>query len=214
MEVKLVVVGGKNAGREIGVAGPKFFIGRSEDCHLRPGSDLVSRHHAVILVEDGFVSIRDFGSKNGTFVNDERVTTERELKTGDQLKIGPLAFEVQLTVDVGGKKKPKIHSVQEAAARTVETADDELDIGDWLEEPDASVTETRPGMVPAAQGSAGNETEISDIGLAQPRMKKKEKPDEETPNVVGQFKRDKGPTTESSGSAADDMLRQFFKRKQ
>ena len=50
MEVKLVVTNGRHAGREIPIKGPKFFIGRAEDCHLRPGSDLVSRHHCVILV--------------------------------------------------------------------------------------------------------------------------------------------------------------------
>ena len=96
MELKLKVVEGKNAGQEIAVAGKKFFIGRAEDCHLRPGSDLISRHHCVLLIEDGYVGVRDFGSKNGTYVNDERVVGERELKAGDRLLVGPLRFEVQL----------------------------------------------------------------------------------------------------------------------
>ena len=148
MEVKLIVVGGTNPGQAIPVPGPKFFIGRAEDCHLQPKSDRVSRHHAVILVEEGFVAIRDFGSKNGTSVNGQRVTAEQELKTGDRLQIGPLEFEVQLSVDVGGKKKPKVHSIQEAAARTVETAsvgkdaDDELNIDDWIGGQDAAGTTT------------------------------------------------------------------------
>jgi pSer/pThr/pTyr-binding forkhead associated (FHA) protein len=73
MEVRLKVVGGKNAGHELILAGPKFFIGRAEDCQLRPKSDLVSRHHCVILVEEGFVAIRDFGSKNGTLINGQAV---------------------------------------------------------------------------------------------------------------------------------------------
>ena len=138
MEVLLVVVGGKHAGTEIPVTGQKLFIGRAEDCQVRPQSELVSRHHCAILVEEGFVSVRDFGSRNGTFVNNQRVTGERELKTGDRLKIGPLELEVQLAVSVGRKKKPKVRSIHEAAARTVQSSHgepkDDMDISDWLEE--------------------------------------------------------------------------------
>jgi len=43
MDLKLKVLEGKNAGQEVPVTGKKFFIGRAEDCHLRPGSDLISR---------------------------------------------------------------------------------------------------------------------------------------------------------------------------
>ncbi|NIL97048.1 MAG: FHA domain-containing protein, partial [Planctomycetales bacterium] len=77
--------------------------------------------------------VRDFASKNGTFVNGERVRTERELKTGDHVRLGPLEFEVQLGVTVGGKKKPKVQSVTEAASRTVEAAaEEDVDIFDLL----------------------------------------------------------------------------------
>ena len=51
MEVSLKVVVGANAGKELKVPGPKFFIGRAEDCHLRPKSDLISRHHCVLLID-------------------------------------------------------------------------------------------------------------------------------------------------------------------
>ena len=107
MDVRLVLQGGKNHGQAIPVRGPKFLIGRAEECQLRPGSDLVSRQHCVILMAEGYVAIRDFGSRNGTHVNGERITGEHELKTGDKVKVGPLEFEVQLSVSVSGKKKPK-----------------------------------------------------------------------------------------------------------
>ena len=113
------------------------MIGRAEECQLRPRSDRVSRRHCEIFLEKGLAAIRDFGSKNGTFVNDERLQGERELKNGDHLKIGPLEFEVQLSVSVSGKRKPKVHNVQEAAARTVESAPgEELDVSNWLEDDD------------------------------------------------------------------------------
>jgi pSer/pThr/pTyr-binding forkhead associated (FHA) protein len=150
MEVKLVVIGGSRSGMEIPVRGPKFFVGRAEDCHLRPQSELVSRHHCAILLEDGFVSIRDFGSRNGTLVNGEAVSGERELKSGDRLKIGPLELDVQITVPLAAKKKPKVHNIHEAAARTVQNSantKEEDEIADWLGDdttpPSASLSDTK-----------------------------------------------------------------------
>src|SRR5215813_12387999 len=105
MEVRLKVLVGPNAGKELPVAGPKFLIGRAEDCQLRPRSDLISRHHCVLLIEEGLVTVRDFGSKNGTLVNDARVRGECELKSGDKLVVGPLEFEVCIHVGVASKKR-------------------------------------------------------------------------------------------------------------
>ena len=92
MRLKLVVVGGSHNGEEIQVSGPKFFIGRDRECQLRPNSDVISRHHCALIVEDGYVAVRDFNSKNGTFVNGKRVVGEQELKAGSELGVGPLRF--------------------------------------------------------------------------------------------------------------------------
>ncbi len=231
MEVKLVVMGGKNAGQEVPVTGSTFFVGRAEDCQLRPNSDLVSRHHCVIVIEEGFVALRDFGSKNGTYVNGERIKAERELKSGDRVQIGPLDFEVQLAVGVGGKKKPKVHSVQEAAARTVEsTSDEDLDVSQWLGDDEAATTPTadtqttgatQPNQVfqKAEQPTAAFQPE-SEI---EPRPRKQKEPEEpenkeeeekkKPVKVVGRFENPKKAPTESSRAAAADMLREFFHRK-
>ncbi len=106
MDVKLIVVGGKHAGTEIQVPGPKFFIGRGEDCHLRPQSEQISRHHAAILLESGSVAVRDLSSRNGTYVNGERITEQTELKNGDRVQLGPLEFDVELAVSMSGRKRP------------------------------------------------------------------------------------------------------------
>ena len=48
----------------------------------------VSRVHAV-LENFGFAwSIRDLGSRNGTYVNGQRITTERVLRSGDEVRLG------------------------------------------------------------------------------------------------------------------------------
>ncbi len=218
MEVKLVVANGKNAGQVVKVAGPKFLIGRAEDCHLRPRSDTVSRHHCAVLVEEGFVAIRDFGSKNGTFVNNERIRTEAELKNGDRLRVGKLEFEIQLATDVGGKKKPKVESVQEAAARTAGTgraiSDDDVNLDDWFGDEAASpVAETATiGNTRAAAKSP-----LSATGEGQPdgkpidpeAMKKLLGEEKEEIKVPGSWSRK--PTSASTRDAAGDALRNFFR---
>jgi len=48
----------------------------------------VSNPHAKITLEDETYVLWDFGSKNGTTVNDERIRAATELKENDVIKIG------------------------------------------------------------------------------------------------------------------------------
>jgi predicted component of type VI protein secretion system len=195
MEVKLVVVGGQKSGQEIPVVGKNFIIGRGEDCQLRPGSPMVSRQHCAVLLEAGRVTVRDLGSKNGTFVNGEAISGERELKAGDKLSVGPLEFEVRVSVPIGGKKKPKVRSVQEAAARTVQAAGGEdLDVTQWLDEEEEDEQDT----VSTSRGSAN---------LAAHRDDTTRQPSGPDPLRTTQKK------PESSREAADDVLKQLFNKK-
>lgn len=213
MEVKLIVANGKNAGQELRIAGRKFFIGRAEDCHLRPHSELVSRHHCVILIEDQFVAVRDFGSRNGTFINGRRIKTEQELKMGDRLKIGPLEFEVKLVVEVGGKKKPKVRSVQEAAARTVETVEDQdLDLSDLLGlEPEVPTGATAAETQPMEATQTGAATAATGPSPLQDADEEEEAEEPEPPKVVGRWEGAKKPEAGTSRDAATEMLKNFFK---
>ena len=113
MDMKLRVDSGKNAGQEIRIPGKKFIIGRGDDCQLRAGSDMVSRHHCQLVVEDSYAAVRDLGSKNGTFVNGEQISGEVQLKPGDKLKVGPLEFEIVLAAGLTGKKHPPVKGVRQ-----------------------------------------------------------------------------------------------------
>ena len=97
VQLKLIVVGGARSGDEVHVSVPKFIIGRDRDCHLRCNSDVVSRHHCALVVEPNYIAVVDFSSKNGTFVDGERVVREQELHTGSLLAVGPLQFLVQVS---------------------------------------------------------------------------------------------------------------------
>jgi pSer/pThr/pTyr-binding forkhead associated (FHA) protein len=225
MQVKLVVAHGKHAGQEVTVAGPKFFIGRAEDCDLRPQSDLISRHHCALLVEDGYVAVRDFGSKNGTFVNEQRVKPQSELKSGDRLKVGPLEFEVQFAVEVGGKKLPKVRSVQEAAVRTavpprpkpVETSA-EANLADWLEESDAAPIAETTTLDPTqtitlkAGKSAEPKTEPKpEAGPAESAVEEPSEEEEAAAKVVGTFSGSRKTDAASSRDAASKGLKNLLR---
>lgn len=92
----LVLTAGKQEGKTIEVKLPQFLVGRDPQCHLRPASPLISKRHCALIQRDGKAFVRDFGSTNGTFVNDERVEGERELHQDDQLKIGPIELTVRI----------------------------------------------------------------------------------------------------------------------
>lgn len=57
----------------------------------------VSRLHAVIERFPGGWSVRDLGSRNGTFVNGTRVLSDCALRTGDEIRVGAtrLAFRCE-----------------------------------------------------------------------------------------------------------------------
>lgn len=63
--------------------------------------DQISRFHCVIEFKRGILGVRDLGSRNGTYVNDERIEAKR-LKHGDRVRVGRTEFRVDLESDAGG----------------------------------------------------------------------------------------------------------------
>jgi pSer/pThr/pTyr-binding forkhead associated (FHA) protein len=97
MKLSLVVMNtGPNQGKVLEIKLSQFVVGRDPQCHLRPASPMISKRHCAVLQREGKAFARDFDSTNGTFVNNEPVKGEVELHHGDQLKMGPLIFEVRI----------------------------------------------------------------------------------------------------------------------
>src|ERR1041384_3019046 len=117
MKLKLIVVGGSKEGLEIPLKKDKFLIGRSKECALRAGSEAISRRHCAIIHRESGWTVRDLGSRNGTQVNDERITKEVPLKDGDTLRVGPLHFRV-----AAYESKPKEAATPSPAEASVDAA--------------------------------------------------------------------------------------------
>lgn len=78
----------KLGAQELALHDGETLIGRSEECTLCLDDERLSRVHAKIVLRDGRVSIQDLGSRNGTYVNDERLEASRELFPGDRIRMG------------------------------------------------------------------------------------------------------------------------------
>ena len=229
MRVRLKVLQGSNAGRELNITKADFVIGRKEGCHLRPRSDLISRKHCVIATTKSGVVVRDLKSRNGTFVNDERVEGERELKLGDLLKVGKFEFEVIIDHTLGGSKMPEPKDVKEVAARTTAAAENKGgEVSDWLEEAD-EVERERRQTDPATRQYKLDETDRVDLEQASketisgadpetaddtkietPDDKKKGKEKKKEP---GKLPQRPGLQTDNSRDAAAQVLKDFFNRR-
>jgi len=71
-------------------------IGRSSDCQVILADESVSNHHAEIFIdaETGEVNIRDLGSRNGLWVNDQP-TSWNVLQDGDVIGCGSVRLTYQ-----------------------------------------------------------------------------------------------------------------------
>ncbi len=70
-------------------------IGRKEG-DLVLDDPKVSNPHAKFTVEDGQFTVWDFGSRNGTFVNGERIRAATILKENDAIKMGDSTFILKI----------------------------------------------------------------------------------------------------------------------
>ncbi|MCC6873864.1 MAG: sigma 54-dependent Fis family transcriptional regulator [Sandaracinaceae bacterium] len=92
---KLVVIEGRDRGREASLGASVFRVGGAEDNDLVLSDDAVSRHHFEIAAhDDGFV-LRDRGSTNATTISGLRVR-EAFLESGAEIACGRtrLRFEI------------------------------------------------------------------------------------------------------------------------
>ena len=100
MRVRLVPVCALPNEKAVVVRGPRFMIGRADDCTLCVASPFVSRHHCELVVEGDRVCVYDLASRNGTFVNCAPVSAETLLKAGDILSVATNSYRVDVQTPV------------------------------------------------------------------------------------------------------------------
>jgi len=221
MQVKLKVMTGSHAGLEIAVSGEKFLIGRSESCNLRPKSESVSRKHCILVTRDNRLLVQDLMSRNGTFINEKRLPTDKAkvLQSGDTLRVGKLEFEVVIEHGLQAAKKPEVTSVDEAAARTVESSAgsrfEAIDVNSWLDEADQvdrvrklSDPDTRQFRIDSVQDQSPSTEDSDEISGDDSKLQKLKPPQKSAPGKLptGSSK----AMSNDSRQAADNALKKFF----
>ncbi len=65
-------------------------VGRAPSCGIPLAEPTVSSLHARLVRQGAQMLVEDVGSRNGTFVNRERISAARPVQAGDRLGIGPV----------------------------------------------------------------------------------------------------------------------------
>jgi DNA-binding response OmpR family regulator len=79
-------------GQEHRLEAESLTLGRALETDIVIASNRVSREHARISRKGRHWFLEDLGSTNGTFLNDERILKPAELRDGDSLSFGGIAF--------------------------------------------------------------------------------------------------------------------------
>jgi pSer/pThr/pTyr-binding forkhead associated (FHA) protein len=84
----------------VALAGGKFAVGKADTNDVCIDDDpTVSSLHAVVERFGPGWTIRDLGSTNGTFVNGDKVTAERVLRPGDEIRVGSTRIVFRSSAD-------------------------------------------------------------------------------------------------------------------
>ena len=88
-KVILTIIKGKSPGRQyIFDSRTSSIIGRAEDCNIQLPNDkdhsTISRYHCLLDINPPDIRIRDFGSKNGTYINGKKIGKRQENQTPEE----------------------------------------------------------------------------------------------------------------------------------
>ena len=81
--------------KDIELTGEPLSIGRSREADIPLLDDKVSRVHCGIRLSDGEFYLKDLKSRNGTFVNGQRVEDTVKLQPGDRIQVGATVFVLE-----------------------------------------------------------------------------------------------------------------------
>jgi len=119
-KVTLTITSGNLKGREFTFdTRTTCIIGRAKDCHPKIPDDekhrTISRYHCLLDINPPDIRVRDFGSKNGTFVNGKKIGQreahqtpeeaaqiqfpEYDLQGGDEFTLSDTCFRVGVALD-------------------------------------------------------------------------------------------------------------------
>jgi pSer/pThr/pTyr-binding forkhead associated (FHA) protein len=92
--LRLIILSGGPKHAAVALTAESVSVGREDDNAILLDDTFVSRHHAVLVRNGGDYVLRDLGSSNGSFVNDQPAK-ETPLKPGDRVRFGGTEFRYE-----------------------------------------------------------------------------------------------------------------------
>lgn len=93
-EAGLLLLNSMQKGTKYPLGDEEVTLGRDPNCTIFLNDMTVSRNHALIYDEGGVHIIKDQGSFNGVWVNNQSVSS-KALSNGDKIQLGNFCFEYQ-----------------------------------------------------------------------------------------------------------------------
>jgi pSer/pThr/pTyr-binding forkhead associated (FHA) protein len=130
------VVEGRDQGARLSLSTEDhgYVIGRAAECHLPLSDSDVSRQHVEVRRRGGVVTVRDLGTKNGTWLGDAR------LQSGGQAPWRPVHV-----LRVGHTVLSLVEPIAEALAAIESAPDEALGAGEVSPEPPLVSASASPG---------------------------------------------------------------------
>lgn len=148
MKVNLVLFKKNGTTKSFPLPSTVTVIGRRQDCDLCIPLMIISRKHCELNQDQGQLTIRDLGSRNGTFVNGLQVENS-SLNAGDRVNIGPLTFIVQIDGVPADDSAVLLPTKHISEPRTTTIDDDEFaefaDADEFAEIDDLDISEAQAG---------------------------------------------------------------------
>jgi len=117
-------------GQALPLGDAPFTVGRAPGNDLVLADDAISWHHAQLWLEGGRPWVRDLGSRNGTFVNDERIRGSQQLSASDSVRLGPtLTLGLRGAAEALPARFRVRHLVDEASGMRLSITGDRFRIG-------------------------------------------------------------------------------------
>lgn len=102
----------------------RINIGRDADNELVLEDPAVSRQHCLIELQGPYIVVKDRGTPNGTFVNNEFLSEPRELREGDRVYVGPFLLELVALADATGRSVRVVSPMGPVLRQSAMTGDD------------------------------------------------------------------------------------------
>lgn len=85
--------------RVIALPEGETILGRDPLAGIRIPSESVSRRHARVVISGGTATMEDLGSKNGTYLGEERIGGPKALAHGDSIRLGSVKLIVRVVCE-------------------------------------------------------------------------------------------------------------------